>query len=98
MPKHVLESVNGNGDVYAGDVLLRRTHYDLTFWTDVPPGDDIASGNVQVDGHIDLTGMGEALVLAGADQLTLHLQDGRRLPFALTGTGGAIVARGRLTP
>jgi hypothetical protein len=97
MPKHVLETVTGDGEVYAGDVLLRRTRYDLTFWSDAPRDGQIDSGNVQVDGHIDLAGMGEALVLAGADQLTLHLQDGRRLPFALTGTGGAIVVRGRPT-
>jgi len=82
MSRRVLESLQGFGDVYAGHVLLRRTQYDLKLWTDA-----------QVDGHIDITGISEALVLAGADQLTLRLQDGRRLRFTLTDTGGAILAR-----
>jgi hypothetical protein len=86
MPRRVLESATGVGEVYAGDVLLRRTRYELELWSDDP--DD---GQVHVDGHIDITGLGEAVVLAGPEQLTLRLPDGRRLAFKLTGSGGGIV-------
>jgi hypothetical protein len=89
----VLESLVGVGDIYAGGVLLRRTRYDIEFWTDDPAGAGAANA-VNVDGHIDITGIGEAAVLTGSDQLTLQLQDGRTFQFVLTGTGGSIVARG----
>ncbi len=90
MPRQVLETLTGVGEVHVDDVLLRRTRYDLALWTDGP------DGPVQIDGHIDITGIGEAVVLAGPDQLTLRLQDGRRLPFRLTNSGGEIVGRGAL--
>src|SRR5262245_26160592 len=96
MGQRVLETLRGIGDVYAGDVLLRRTHYELSLWTD----DEGADGQVRsdapvsIDGRIDITGIGEAVVLAGPGQLTLRLEDGRRLAFALTGSGGTIVGRG----
>jgi hypothetical protein len=83
--RQLLESLTGLGDVYVGDVLLRRTRYDLALWSDD-----------SIDGHIDITGIGEAVVLAGPDQLMLRLEDGRRLPFTLTGSGGSIVGRGAL--
>lgn len=94
MPRRVLESLVGVGEVYAGDVLLRRTRYDLAFYHDDAEGVPGPGGAIQCDGHIDITGIGEALVLAGPDRLTLQLEDGRRLPFRLTGTGGGIVGRG----
>jgi hypothetical protein len=96
MPRRVLESLTGVGEVYAGDVLLRRTQYDLALWTDDPDVTQVRSETIRVDGHIDITGIGESLVLAGSDQLTLRLQDGRRLRFRLTGTGGGIVGQGGL--
>lgn len=93
MARRVLESLSGVGEVFAGDVLLRQTHYEISVWTDEdgvgPDGDP----PVKVDGRIELTGIGEAVVLAGPRELTLRLQDGRRVPFFLTGTGGAIVGR-----
>ena len=92
MPRRVLESLTGVGEVFAGDVLLRRTRYDLTAWTDDEAGKDA----VHIDGHIDITGIAEALVLAGPEQLTLHLEDGRRLRFKLTGSGGGIVSQGEI--
>jgi len=46
-----------------------------------------------IDGHIDITGLAEAIVLAGPGSLTLTLEDGRRLAFQLTGSGGGIVGR-----
>lgn len=96
MPRRVIESLIGVGDVFAGDVLLRRTHYNLALWTDDRDEGQARSETVHVDGHIDITGIGEALVLAGPDQLTLRLQDGRRLRFTLTGSGGGIVGQGGL--
>lgn len=90
MPRQVLETLTGVGEVHVDGVLLRRTHYDLAVWTD--DSDD----TVHIDGHIDITGLAEAVVLAGPDQLTLRLEDGRRLPFRLTNSGGGIVGRGGL--
>ena len=96
MARRVLETLRGTGDVYAGDVLLRHTRYELSLWIDAAEADREIQGDaiVNVDGQIDITGIGEAVVLAGPGQLTLRLDDGRRLPFVLTGSGGAIVGRG----
>ena len=95
MARRVLESLRGVGKVFTGEVLLRETTYDVSVWID----DDAparADGDlaINVDGNIEITGIGEAVVLVGPRDLTLQLQDGRRLPFVLTGTGGEIVARG----
>jgi hypothetical protein len=51
---------------------------------------------VIVDRHIDTTGIGEAVVLAGPGTLTLTIEDGRRLAFQLTSSAGGIVGRGWL--
>ena len=48
------------------------------------------------EGVIDLSGIGEAVVLAGPDSLTLTLEDGRRLLFSVADTGGKIVGHGIL--
>ena len=90
MPRQVLETLTGVGEVHVDGVLLRRTRYDLAVWT------DDADDTVHIDGHIDIAGIGEAVVLAGPDQLTLRLEDGRRLAFRLTNSGGGIVGRGGL--
>ena len=97
MARRVLESPRGVGEVYAGQVLLREVSYALSVWVedDVSP-DPHSQGATNVDGHIDITGISEAVVLAGPGELTLRLQDGRRLQFVLTGTGGAISGRGGL--
>ena len=89
--------MTGIGVIHAGAVLLRTTTYDLSLWSDdqhPAPEDDLATASI--DGHIDITGIAEALVLAGPDTLTLTLEDGRRLAFELTGSGGGIVGRGWL--
>jgi hypothetical protein len=96
MARRVLESLTGIGEVYVGDVMVRRTHYQLALFTDDPVDGDDSSDSVQVDGSIDIHGIAEAVVLASPDQLTLRLADGRRLPFRLTGSGGTIVGRGGL--
>jgi hypothetical protein len=98
MTRRLIESLSGVGAIHAGDVPLRQTSYELSVWSDDPP--DAADKNPEavgrIDGHIDITGIGEAVVLAGPGTLTLTLEDGRRLAFQLTGTGGGIVGRGWL--
>jgi hypothetical protein len=94
MARRVVEALSGMGGVYAGDVLLRMTPYELSVWVDE---DSSETDTVSIDGHIDIAGMGEAIVLAGP-QLTLRLQDGRTLAISLTGTGGGIIGRGGLQP
>lgn len=69
----------------------------------VRPGTSYHSGRMQsrlwpvrtasIEGHIDISGIGEALVLAGADTLTLTIEDGRRMAFQLTSSGGGIIGR-----
>ena len=98
MTRRLLESLSGVGSIYAGDLLLRTTPYELSLWSDdqpVPTEGGPSPGS-SIDGHIDITGIAEAVVLAGPATLTLQLQDGRRLAFQLTNTGGGIVGRGWL--
>ena len=89
--KRLVESLKGVGQVYAGGELLRTTPYDLQVWTT-----EGAAPSVHIEGHIDVTGLGEAVVLAGPDSLTLRLDDGRRLTFTLTASTGHIVGLGGL--
>ena len=99
MPRHLLESMRGVGAIHAGDVLLRSTAYELSLWSDDDqprPEGAVVSANASVEGHIEIGGIAEAVVLAGPGTLTLTLEDGRRLAFELTGTGGGIVGRGWL--
>jgi hypothetical protein len=99
MPRRLLESMRGVGAIHAGELLLRATAYELSLWSDddLPrAADEVARSIATIDGHIDITGIGEAVVLAGPDTLTLTLEDGRRLAFQLTSSGGGIVGRGWL--
>jgi hypothetical protein len=92
MARRLLEELSGNGEVYAGGVVLRSTPYKLEIW-----GEDTEAGHLAhpaIEGHIDITGIAEAVVLAGPATLTLKLEDGRYLPFTITDTGGKIVGRG----
>ena len=98
MTRRLVESVNGVGAIHARDVLLRTTAYTLSiWWDDEPPvpGDDSRAVST-IDGHIDITGIAEAVVLAGPGTLTLTIEDGRRLAFHLTSSGGSIVGHGWL--
>ena len=52
--------------------------------------DAVALARGMVDGHIDITGIAEAVVLAGPGALTLTIEDGRRLLFQLTNSAGGI--------
>jgi hypothetical protein len=94
MARRLVDSVSGIGSIHAGDLTLRATRYRLSFWVndDLPPSDD-TKGAPTVDGHIDITGIGEAAVLAGPDTLTLTLADGRQIAFRLKSTAGEIVGR-----
>ncbi|MGQ0733832.1 MAG: hypothetical protein ACT4QD_09275 [Acidobacteriota bacterium] len=98
MSRELIEELRGVGRVYAAGVLLRTTSYHLSVWHDKSGTDGRATTPRHIDGHIDITGMAEAIVLAGPEELVLEIADGRRLSFAMTGTGGAIVGRGDLQP
>ena len=92
MTGRLIESLRGTGAVHAGDQLLRTTQYDLTVWS---PDDSSGGGRTSqegstIEGHIEITGIEEAVVLAGPDTLTLTLEDGRRLAFRLASSGGGI--------
>ena len=96
MAPRVVESLSGVGAIYADGVLLRSTPYRLSVLRDDDsPGDAAAA---KIEGHIDITGIAEATVLAGPQTLTLYLEDGRRLEFAVTSTGGTIVGKSGLRP
>ena len=96
--KRLLETLTGVGPIHAGDVPLRTARYELSLWSDdrQPAPEEDLEAAASVEGHIGITGIAEAVVLAGPGSLTLTLEDGRRLAFELTGTGGAIVGRGWL--
>ena len=100
MARRLLQALTGVGNVYAGDRILRQTSYQLSVWAkhDMPEEGQDRQEVGSIEGHIAIEGIGEAVVLAGADNLTLELQDGRRLPFAILDTGGRIVGRGALEP
>lgn len=91
MTRRLLDTVRGVGDVHAGDVLLRKTRYELSIWADTGPtqGENVPA-LPNIDGHIDITGIAEAAVLAGPGALALTLADGRRLSFRLTSSSGSI--------
>jgi hypothetical protein len=93
MSRVLLESLRGVGAIHAGDVLLRTTSYDLSLWSEP---DAHGSAATSTSGHIDITGIAEAVVLAGPGTLILTLEDGRRLAFDLTNSAGGIVGRGWL--
>ena len=93
MARRLVDSVSGIGSVHAGDLMLRSIGYSLSFWVnDDPPAQaDVTRPMMTVEGHIDVAGIGEAAVLAGPDELTLTLEDGRRITFRLKSTFGDIV-------
>lgn len=89
MARRLVDSVTGIGSVQAGSHTLRATRYKLSFWVndDVPQ----SAAATSVDGHIDIAGIGEAIVLSGPDTLTLTLADGREIAFSIKSTAGDIV-------
>lgn len=99
MTRTLLESLRGVGTIHAGDVLLRTTAYELSVWSHTNSLDDGGEADPipAIDGHIDITGIGEAVVLAGPGTLTLTIEDGRRMAIQLANTSGAIRGRGWLS-
>jgi hypothetical protein len=93
MAKRLLDTVTGIGSVRAENLTLRATRYRLSFWIndDLPARSGETAPAPTVDGHIDITGIGEAAVLAGIDTLTLTLADGREVAFRIKSTAGDIV-------
>jgi len=73
-----------------GNHTLRATRYRLSFWVndDAPQQSDAIDTAPTVDGHIDISGIGEAAVLSGPDSLTLTLADGREIAFRIRSTAG----------
>ena len=94
MARRLVDSVTGIGSVQAGNLTLRATRYRLSFWVndDVRPEPGQADAPT-VDGNIDISGIGEAAVLAGPEALTLILADGREVAFRIKSTAGDIVGR-----
>ena len=94
MARRLVDSVTGIGSVQAGNHTLRATRYRLSFWVnDELPAESGAAPPQTVEGHIDISGIGEAAVLAGPDTLTLTLADGREIAFRITSTAGDIVGQ-----
>ena len=92
MGRKLVDSATGIGSVHAGDLTLRATRYKLSFWANDDPQEPAASpAATTVDGHIDISGIGEAAVLSGPEALTLTLADGRKIAFRLKSSGGDIV-------
>jgi hypothetical protein len=81
--------LSGIGEVHARGELLRRTRYHLEVSTGTEGGDE-----PRIEGTVDISGMGEAVVLAGPQELTLRLEDGRTLSFTLASTTGRIRVHG----
>ena len=96
LARQLAESLVGVGEVYAGDVLVRSIPYQLSVWRDDDPSRN--RNTVTIDGHIDTTGIAEAVVLTGPQDLRLRLEDGRQFQFALTDTGGRIAGKTGFQP
>ena len=90
MTQHTTQVLSGEGEIYAGDRLLRRTTYRLS----IVEGDALAAS--KIEGSIGIATEGEAIVLTRAEQLTLLMDDGRYLSFSLTSPTGRIRAHGGL--
>ena len=93
--KHLIEELKGTGKVYSGDLLLRIANYRLFVWQEdaspaVEPRADVA-----IDGQIRISDIGEAVVLAGPDSLTLQLEEAAVFR-SRSHRRGRIVGRGAL--
>ena len=95
MARRLVDSAAGIGSIQAGDLTLRATRYQLKFWVDddLPSESGDGTAETVVDGHIDISGIGEAAVLSGPDMLTLTLADGREIAFRIRSSGGDIIGR-----
>jgi hypothetical protein len=90
MVRNTIDVLSGEGEIYAGDRLLRRTTYRLRMVDGETPG------STTIEGEITLATEGETFVLMRAEMLTLLLDDGRHLSFSLVSPSGRIKAHGGL--
>jgi hypothetical protein len=94
VPK-LLEDLHGVGPVLRDGQLVREMIYAIQVYQrmrktsqgEVIPGETFVEGSVDYD-------MSRDSVDLIAVELTLHLQDGRTLPFLICGESGQIVAAG----
>ena len=87
--------LQGIGEIFAGDRLIRNTAYRIEVASDATsPG----SPCTIVEVSIDISTTPEAFVLARAGTLTLCLEDGRSIPFTFDRLRGRIVVHGELPP
>ena len=90
MTRNTIEAISGEGEIYAGGRLLRRTTYRLSIVDgDVP-------GSTRIEGDIAIATEGEAIILMRAEVLTLLMDDERHLSFSLVDPTGRIQAHGGL--
>ena len=90
MTRNRIEVLSGEGEIYAGGRLLRRTTYRLSVREAAVPGSS------RIEGEISIATEGEALILMRAGVLTLLMDDGRHLAFSLVSPTGTIKAHGPL--
>ncbi len=90
MSRNTIEVLNGEGEIYAGGRLLRRTTYRLRIVVGDTPG------TTKIEGDVAIANEAEALVLTRAEELTLLMDDGRHLLFSLVSPTGTINAHGGL--
>ena len=87
--------LQGVGEIFAGDRLIRNTAYRLEVSLDASTPD---APSTIIEASIDISSTPEAFVLARAGLLTLCLDDGRSIPFTLDRLSGRIVVHGELPP
>ena len=88
MTRNTIEAISGEGEIYAGGRLLRRTTYRLN----IVDGD--APGSTRIEGDIAIATEGEGIILMRAEVLTLLMDDGRYLTFSMVSPTGTIRAHG----
>ena len=92
--KHI-ESPRGKGKIYDGDLFISECSYDLAVYQEIivtemhgPPD--------RVLGNVDITGVIKP-VLDLWQKHSLHLADGRKLPFSFADPDGTIQINGLFT-
>ena len=90
MTRNTTNVLSGEGEIYAGGRLLRRTSYRLRIVDGETPGSST------IEGDIAIATEGEAIILTRAEMLTLLMDDGRHLSFSVVTPTGVIKAHGGL--
>ena len=91
----LLEDLHGVGPVRRDGQLIREMKYSIQVYQRMHETSrgEIILGETFVEGSVDYDMIRDSVDLIGAE-LTLHLQDGRTLPFLICGDSGQIVAAG----